>query len=243
MDANRDCNGVRIEKRDLALLEDLFWQRLMSTGQIRRLGYFASQSRCNRRIRQLERHGYVVALPNSTDIVGRERLFCITKQGRHLLLTNGMIDVEDAAAFRKPPSQMMARHFAFITETRCRLHELGVLERWLPETKCRHTYSFGAKDRVFKPDAFALIRSGRSSQVIFIEADLGNASRSQIELKIRTYENYLVEVFADVYALTSFKVQFITTTAHRIDQLRRFVGKPLVPIEFTTLDELEKAVR
>lgn len=241
---SRGCNAqVRIEDRDVQLLEDLFWQRLMSSGQIRRLGYFSSQSRCNRRLSQLHGRGYIIATPNSTDVIGPERLFHIGKLGRQFLLAQGLIDTEDASAFRKPPSRTMSCHLATLTEIRCRLHESGSLEKWVPEARCRHTYFAGNKLRVFKPDGFALIRSRNCTQANFIEADLGNASRSQIDAKIMSYEKYQFEAFKDVYGVDSFHVLFVAPTLHRIHQLRRFVGKSLVPVSFTTPDLLSEAIR
>src|SRR5688500_14593711 len=96
MGESRDYNrSIRLGSRDFQLLEDLFWQRLLSSGQIRRLGYFNSQNRCNRRLSQLCRSNYISALPWAADITGGERLFSCSEPAKRMLEANGSIDASD----------------------------------------------------------------------------------------------------------------------------------------------------
>ncbi len=244
MPGRRDSNQrLRLTPRDMTLLEDLFWHRLMSSRQILRLGYFSSLSRCNRRLNQLRKGGWVLAYPEVPSVTGLSQVVRISRLGVLALLERGRVELTDAYVSYPEPSKSMAVHTLSIVQVRCLLSSPRIdLIMWLPEARCRHEYFVSGSNtaRIFKPDAYAEIPCERGPTSFFIEVDLANSSRRQIEEKLRGYERYQKETFRETYGKRAFKVLFVTTTTGRCRQLESWTKSAQVPVALTTMGGLLK---
>lgn len=247
MPGRRDSNPrLRLMQRDMTLLADLFWHRLMSSGQILRLGYFSSLSRCNRRLNQLRKGGLVLPYPEVPSVTGLSQVVRISRPGMLVLLERGRVKRTDAYVSYPEPSRSMAVHTLSIVQVRCLLSSPNIdLVMWLPEGRCRHEYFVSGSNtaRIFKPDAYAEIRSERGRTSFFIEVDLANSSRRQIEEKLRSYERYQKETFGETYGKKNFKVLFVTTTAGRCRQLECWCQGTSIPTVAAPFDGLPERIR
>jgi hypothetical protein len=235
MPASQGSN-LRLTDRDLQLIEDLYWQRLMTSGQIRRLGYFGSQSRCNRRLALLRKAGFiesVVKVAHGSD----EQAYVVSKGGKHLLLRSGRIDASNAVGVGLP-SLAMARHLYLVAEIQTRLFESGRLSKWIPESRCRHSYYVGDELLVFKPDGVAILSNAKANQICFVEADNGTNSKLQLAKKIASFDAYLTDVFQETYDASTFTILFVTTTHARRRLLAKLDKSSISPVISVTLDQL-----
>lgn len=228
---------VRITPRDLGLLEDLFWQRLMSSDHIRRLGYFSSSSRCNRRLSQLAEAALVDRYVDAPLELSTHCIYSITKQGKQLLVANSRIENSDAFGFFRSPSKTMSSHLLALCEIRASLTELGVLKRWLSEPRCKHAYFVGDDLRIFKPDGLAVI-AVEPNRYVFVEADLGTNSKQQIRSKLLSYERYQADVFTEVYGADNFAVAFVTNSDNRATLIRRLLSCSHLDIRVGAIENL-----
>lgn len=230
---------VRLTQRDLGLLEDLFWQRLMSSDHILRLGYFTGRSRCNRRLSQLASVGAIARYVDAPLGLSKHYIYFVTKQGRQLLISQSRIDSSDAFGFFRSPSRTMSSHLLTLCEIRASLNELGVLQRWLPEPRCKHAYFVGDDLRTFKPDGLAVI-TGEPNRYVFVEADLGTNSKQQIRLKLLSYERYQAEAFAEIHGADRFDVVFVAISNSRAKVVTRLMQCSPIDIRVGTLANLRE---
>jgi len=218
----------------------------MSSGQILRLGYFSSLSRCNRRLSQLRRCGLLHRNPEVPSVTGFSQVVRISRRGVVALVELGRLERTDTHIHGAEPSRSMAVHTLSIVEVRCLLSSSRIeFVKWLPEAPCRHEYfACGSNElRIFKPDAYAEIRCQRGPSSFFIEVDLTNSSRRQIEEKLISYERYQRETFRETYGKDSFKLLFVTTTGRRLRQLESWAKSTKALLVATTFDGLSGSVR
>jgi len=225
--------GVTLRERDEQLLVTLFLHQAMSRGQLQEL-YFGSTSRCNARLRQLFDWKYVLRhyLPQS--LYGSEAVYLLGPAAVPLVAAK--LDCE-AAEVRK---QCRARTPAFLEHTlavgdfyldlRRALPPSSnvVIERWLPESLCRHEYEIraatvgGWQTEVFKPDAFVRFAHTKpqTHQHYFLEIDLGHTSSGQFVGKLQGHTRYLQSgLFQEMYGGKDFRTLVVTTSANRRDHL------------------------
>ena len=230
--------SVHLTSRDLRLLEDLFWQRLMSSDQIRRLGYFTSESRCNCRLRQLRNVGLIDRYVDAPLQLSQRHIYTPSKRGKQLLVAESLIEKSDVARCFRAPSNTMASHLLMLSEIRSALHEISVSSKWVSEGRCRHIYYVGDELRIFKPDGL-VVTAGDPQAYTFVEADLGSNSKAQISAKLRSYECYRAEVFPETYGADHFAVAFATVSNPRARILKKVTERSSLDVRIGTFANLE----
>jgi Replication-relaxation len=246
--------GLLLGPRDYELLADLFRHGAMARSHLQAL-YFTSLPRCNYRLRQLYDHGYLsrhyapadpCALPYGVQAVYTLGQAAVRPVAAHL-----EVDVRQVSeAYRRHKTPRFLEHTLAIVDLRVALHEAAIapkeamgeaaaasgeavaIERWLPETLCRHEYelrpaSGGAWRReVFKPDAFVRLQrpGARLYRNYFFEVDLGHTNATQFSGKLASHQRYLESgLFRETYGGDEFRTLVVTTTASRLRNLRALV--------------------
>lgn len=255
--------GMRLEERDRRLLADLFLHRLMSRSQIQAL-YFTSLPRCNARLRQLFDYGFLTRFYPPVAPFGAQAIYSVGKAAVPVIATELEMDIP---AVRRQLSR--GKTPTFIEHTLAIVdiwlafreaashHEHIEIERWLPETLCRHEYDLREasgkwRKEVFKPDAFIRLKSrsahsdfGRDGEIeylnFFIEVDLGHTSARQFEAKLIAHRRYLESgLFNEIYGGDSFKTLVITTSERRLANLRELArGSGIDLFWFTTFEAIK----
>jgi Replication-relaxation len=247
--------GLRLEERDARLLCDLFLHRFMARGQLEAL-YFTSTVRCNARLRQLFDYAYVKRYYLPAAPYGAQAVYSIGKNAVPLVAARLDMEADEVAGqYRRTRTPSFIEHTLEVVNLwlafrdACAQAEGVEIERWLPETLCRHDYTLGVKgaarrkQEAFKPDAFVRLACGGRFYDYFIEVDLGHTSSRQFLGKLMTHQRYLESgLFTQIFGRERFKTLVVTTTGRRLKNLRALVeaqGSDL--FWFATLDDARQS--
>lgn len=245
--------SVRLQERDLELLELLFLHRAATRDQLLAFGLFDSQSRLNRRLKQLGDAKLLRRLPLRPISFGFQSVYGISSGSVDLLVSRlGLAREEIALVARRGAAPSFAEHTLRLVDLRLEIAKAceaaGIsVDTYLAEPLCRHEYSTGSnghwQQHILKPDAFTQLRSGDRRWNAFLELDLAHVSGKQIRQAILGYRRYrALGLFAEVYGEPEFELLFITSGGRgRLATLKTLAQDGTSPkIRFTTLDLLEK---
>ncbi len=238
----------RITKRDMALINDIYCHRLMTSRQVMEAGYFSSMSRCNRRLRQLCEIEYLTK--TALRRLGEDyEIFRVGHRAGTLLAnTCDSSPSELHRLLTHGPSHVTAEHALKVVDVRGALARTRSfdLDTWLPEIRVRHEYSVRLngtwQKQVFRPDAFARIALNDKQIDIFIEVDLGTVNKKQLIHKFKSYERYADGIFQDVYKRSGFVVLFVVDKTARFEYLSRLSKDYSVCTVVSTFGRLEDSL-
>ncbi|SRR6266508_2489202 len=254
--------GWRITSRDLDILLAIYRFRFL-TRQLLEWTFFPSEradfdgrsSLAARRLQALHQAGYVqrLVLPMLPGTGRSPLVYALSSRGADAVASRLGVDREDvdwqprhnrATAFFMEHTLAIARLCASLTAVlRGRDARIG---RWIGEGELRRRQT-----RVFeypahhwlplRPDGyFELHWPDDSKMEFFVEVDMGTETNERFVRKIRAYERYQREGFERDYGRSRFEVLVVTSSAKRIDNLRRAVRRAVRQdfCLFTTLDAL-----
>lgn len=210
----------------------------MSRGQLQAL-YFHSVVRCNVRLRQLFDYDFVARYYLPAAPFGAQAVYSIGKAALPLVARDLELDMAAVnKQYRRTKTPTYIEHTLEIVNLMIACRTVAAqdpeieLERWVPETLCRHEYNIqqagksGWTKEVFKPDAFVRFTTKSRDQVwnYFIEVDLGHTSARQFLGKLAMHRRYLESgLFQEIFGCAEFRTLVVTTTPGRLKNLRSLV--------------------
>lgn len=216
-----------LTERDIRLIKDVVLSHVLARDQILKLGYFSSQSRLNRRLRDLVTAGYAKVLVTPFSGQNLYQAGCKARE---------IVGDRIAALLRsRSPSPRFLQHALAVTNIRIALLASG-FSGWRFEPQLRHGFTYGGRHMEVRPDGMA----SQGDEVRFIEADLGHVSEQPYAKKLRAYEVYVASgAFEQSFGQRSLVVQTVTTGSLRKSHLaKRTPGNTLVRFEFQTFSDL-----
>ena len=227
---------LRLNERDLSLLNFLYDNHLASRSQLQQL-FYGSKAYCNFRLRALFDHQIVLRHFPSITLGGNwaEEAIYTLGSGAISFLASYIEEESEtlAAQVRRHRSPSLIAHSLHVVEIylafrRALDADNGIsLERWLGETSTHHPYQQRVGNRweheVFKPDGFLRFQTQVPTPrhwPFFIECDLGNTSIRAWKIKVETHKKYLESgLFGSTYGGDRFESLVITTGEKRLEHL------------------------
>jgi hypothetical protein len=223
---------IRIQPRDERIVRDVFLHRVARRDGVIALGHFDSVPRCNERLGQLARAGWLRRIDQVNGQEVRQGLYAVGPAAGSFLSESLQIPSDEISrqctAYEGP---LLIEHSIRILDFRLLLQEQGPdfgvqLEEWLCEAECLHEFQVRSSalspwsSIVMKPDGY--FRAGRSGEAhdFFVEIDLGHVSLPRFAEKLRRYERYLESgAFRDVYGSGEFTLLTVTVGERRLSHL------------------------
>lgn len=200
---------MRITKRDVRLLRDMALSHVLSRDQVISLGYFATVTRANSRLRELSVVGVVrrIATPffaqglyvtgRSADSIVGERIGQLLRHRSH--------------------SPRFLQHALATTEVRMALLKRGA-DHWYYEQQVQVPFRFAGKDYIVKPDGLMATPSG----LVAVEVDLGHVAPSKFRQKLLSYDAFVNSGECKrMWRSPSFSLLVVTTGSLRASRLAR----------------------
>lgn len=210
----------RLTPRDRDVIRLVALHGAATRNQLIGLGFFASVSRANRRLKHLFdtkhlRRAYIAAGANSVETV-----YVLGPMGVPIAAELAVIEkLELERQSRRQPERAYLEHQIGILAVRISmlngLHCLDVVE-FLTEPECRHEYLISkakqVSKRLIKPDAFFEVRSEHQRGLFFLEFDRGHCSLPQMRGVFERYGAYARDgAFRSAYLEDDFDVLVVTT--------------------------------
>ncbi len=217
---------MRLTGRDRRLVRDLALSRLLSRDQLLALGYFASATRLNTRLRELRAAGYVRALETPffgqyLYAPGRAAAGIVGERVEPLLKGGG-------------PSPQFVRHALAVTDARVALLARGCAD-WRFEVQLWRRFAWAGRDWEVRPDG--MVR--RDGIPLLLEADMGHADPKKFAAKLLGYRAFAESGEAARW-LGGGEITVLTLTAGplRRSRLERLAPESSdVRFEFRTFEE------
>lgn len=247
--------GLLLVERDAELLTDLFLHRAMSRVQLQQL-YFGSLTRCNVRLRQLFDYGYVKRHYLTQARYVTQAVYSVGKAAAAIIAPRLDLDPSDVAnQCRVSTTPTFLEHTLRIVDMLLAFRAAALngsalnIERWLPETLCRHEYEIRSSNggswtkEVFNPDAFVRFARHDPQTLLnyFFEVDLGHISSRQFLSKLMIHQRYMASgLFASMFGCDQFRTLVVTTSETRLRNLLALVeGKRSDLFWFTTFTAVD----
>ncbi len=210
---------MRLTTRDLQLIKDVALSHVLSRDQIIELGYFATVTRVNTRLRELSKEGLVQRLATPFFNQG---LYSVGSKATPIL----GLRIAPLVAGRTG-SPRFIQHALCVTNAR-----LGLLKRgttaWKFEQQLWSQFDFRGKTWEVRPDGLAITPKGP----IAVEVDLGHVAPAKFAHKLRAYEAFAASgQAAKQWGHASFKVLVIASGKLRAARLSKLF-QPTPNIDF-----------
>lgn len=225
-------DSIRIQDRDLALVKDVFLHRVARRDDLIGLGHFASIARCNQRLGQLVRAGWLRRIDTVNGLITQQGLYAPgTAAATFLQQSLDMPTEEVARQCTAHEGPLLVEHSLRVLDFRLRLEREAraatvEIEEWLCEPECLHEFAYkpsrgaGWSSVVMKPDGFFRAGAGSRRREFFVEIDLGHVSLPRFEEKLKRYDCYLNSgAFSEVYDSSVFSVLTVTVGERRLAHL------------------------
>ena len=252
---------MRLQPRDIRLLEDLYGYGCMLRSQIQTL-HFGSVQRANARLLQLFQAGYIVRaempIPTSQGVSsGYQFAYLLgSKAIPYVAATTGIDPELIRQQLRKgTPGYLLHTieivNFRLSVETAARSNPEIELIQFVPERLCRHSYRYRLHEQgaetwhteVYKPDAVVLLSSRGQKSGYSVEIDLGHTNSKEFMTKLQIHTRYsqTPELFENRYGMKKKGILVITTGSLRKANLLSLAEKTDCKlVRITTFDELRK---
>lgn len=220
---------IRIQDRDLALVKDVFLHRVARRDDLIGLGHFASIPRCNQRLAQLVRAGWLRRIEIVNGLITQQGLYAPGTAAASFIQQSLDMPVEEVARCCTPhEGPLLVEHSLRVLDFRLQLEKeaevSGIeIEEWLCEPECLHEFAYlpgrgaGWSSVVMKPDGF--FRIGRCD-AFFVEIDLGHVSLPRFEQKLKRFGSYRDSgAFTEAYDANGFSVLTVTVGERRLSHL------------------------
>jgi hypothetical protein len=232
----------QVTERDIALLQDVYTYRYLTTSQLRKL-HFSSDKTAWRRLQILSELGFIK--PFTAPAIP-ERIFYLNKKGAEIISVQLQVSLEDLSwnrLTRQPKDYYFLRHFLAINDflilltQACQKSSIALLG-FIPEYQGEQTKERYVKKAIrdnvnmlsHTPDGvFALEKNGKPA-LFFLEIDRGTeiVSNPQIGLlkavvfylhywKSQNWWQYKSLLNGD---FQTFRTLIVTTTKQRVQHLR-----------------------
>lgn len=231
-----DTGGFILQRRDEAVLCDVFGQVALTLEDAVGLGHFGSRSRAQRRMALLTEQGLLRRFL-APDLGSLTFYYTLGRRAASLVSSRLELELEQVRRFiRADCTPSLLRHASAITGFRIALQraaarqsELG-LERWLPERLIREEYELEVGGRwqrcQFRPDAFFRVSWNQRYFPFMLEVDCGNAGRKAWQRTVNSYARHQASgLFSERYGQERFQAMVITTTSTRLMHLMEIAGE------------------
>lgn len=213
------------------------------------LGYFASVSCANRRLRFLFDRNYLRRTSIAAGPYTVETVYVLGTNSVDVAAQAGVLDREELVRqARRQPERAYLEHQLGVLSLRVMLcacpSEVRVTS-FMAEPECRHEYEIRNGTRVtrrlIKPDAYFEVEvDGQHVQSFFVEYDRGNCSVPQMRGVFERYDQYAKDgAFEAAYGRENFEVLVVTTAGERrISHLATVAQDCDVAVRFATVQDI-----
>lgn len=225
-------DAIRIQDRDVQLVKDVFLHRVARRDDLIGLGHFASIARCNQRLGQLVRAGWLRRIDTVNGLITQQGLYAPgTAAATFLQHSLDMPTEEVSRQCTAHEGPLLVEHSLRVLDFRLRLERearaAGIeIEEWFCEPECLHEFAYkpnrgaGWSSVVMKPDGFFRAGAGGRKHEFFVEIDLGHVSLPRFEEKLKRYDCYLDSgAFSEAYGSSGFSVLTVTVGERRLAHL------------------------
>ncbi len=217
---------MKITERDLKVVRDIALSHALTRDQIIELGYFASVTRANTRLRGLVERGLVKRI--DTAFYGQS-IYAATRRAGPFVGTRISALIE-----KRVGSPRFLQHALAVTNVRIALAAKGG-SSWRFEQQARATFELGARVLEVRPDGLAV----KSDEVLAVEVDLGHVPSAKFKQKLTAYDHFMATGSqAHHWKTQRVAVLVVTTSLTRAANLRRLARDLRIPIVFRTFESL-----
>jgi hypothetical protein len=215
-------SGLRLQERDVELLAWVFSHGLAERDHLQQK-FFGTTSRCNERLLQLVRGGYLVRCERRLQR-SEQSLYRVTGSALKLLPAVFGADLKHLQRVHAARTHQQVDHALGLVDLNLAFHRTAAVtpcvevDLWLPEFQCRHAYrsQFNGvlKSRVFKPDAFLRLSvEGHGYISAFLEYDRGHVSLPKWRETMLNHAAYRASgLFERVYGTKDGFITLVVTT-------------------------------
>jgi len=200
---------MQLTARDVQLVRDIALSHVLSRDQVLGLGYFATVTRVNTRLRELASIGAVKVLETP---FFAQHLYGVGPRAEALLGER----ISRIVAGRTGSPRFL-QHALTVTNVRIALKGKGLTE-WRFEQQVRAAFTYQSRAWDVRPDG--LVRSGDNATAV--EVDLRHVTPSKIKEKLDGYQAFARSGDAGKqWQVESFRLLLVTTGTLRASRLRR----------------------
>ena len=245
-----------LQTRDVKILEAVYGHRFLSSSQVREM-FFGCTTRSNTRLRKLWEHEYLDRHYLRPLIFhgSSQAIYSLGKRGADVVTRSLGVDRAEIAKGREKDRDLrpffmehilLVNDFRISFESAVEKHPGLRLERWINERNIQDEYK-ARKDgrtirRRIRQDGYGRYWYKGKLYSFFLELDRSTETNVKFENKVRHYLDYgRSGRYSQVYGVKYFRVLVVTTTAGRLDNLKRITEK--ITDEyfwFTTLDKIRE---
>lgn len=221
--------ALRVQRRDLEIVRTVYLHRVARRDDLLSLGFFGSVARCNQRLSELVRAGWLRRVEGISGLVGHQSIYAPGRAAAgYLRLSLDFPADEISRHCGGGEGPLLVEHGLRVLDFRVRLHQEveEKLQEWLSEPECQHEFQVRVGQSgswatvVMKPDAYCRLQLNDERYDIFLEMDLGNVSLPRFEQKLCRYRKYAeCGAFSDVFGARHFTVLTVTVGERRLSHL------------------------
>ena len=249
---------IRIQPRDIEILQALYNYRFLTTSQTASL-FFNSKKRAEQRLRKLYDAGLVDRIFRPVIMGSAETIYVLSKFGVSILSQETGIDTETISDTRlkaKKLKSFFLDHFIDINQFRVALISASESNNydtlfWKYENELKNKSEQGVliADKVndpentgqkipVSPDAFFGLETPAGKAYFFLEVDRATMTNTRFKRKMTGYARYWLDgVYQEKWGYKTFRV-LITTTTNRLANLLETTSqireRQLLPIFYFT---------
>lgn len=220
---------LRPQRRDLELVRTIFLHRIARRDDLLGLGFFGSVARCNQRLSDLVRAGWLRRVEGINGLAGHQSVYAPGKAAASYLRRSLDLPADEISRHcSATEGPLLVEHALRVLDFRVRLHREADrgLQEWLCEPECLHEFQVAVGQSgfwttvVMKPDAYFRIEVDQGQRHVFLEIDLGNVSLPRFEQKLDRYRKYAeCRAFSEVFGEGHFSVLTVTVGERRLSHL------------------------
>ncbi|MBI5706474.1 MAG: replication-relaxation family protein [Armatimonadetes bacterium] len=220
---------LRLQSRDFEVVRTIFLHRIARRDDLLGLGFFGSVARCNQRLSDLVRAGWLRRVEGINGLAGHQSVYAPGKAAAAYLRRSLDLPADEISRHcSATEGPLLVEHALKVLDFRVQLHREAdrTLNEWLCESECLHEFQVAAGQSplwatvVMKPDAYFRLQVEQGQRHIFLEVDLGNVSLPRFEQKLDRYRTYAeCGAFSEVFGEVHFSVLTVTVGERRLSHL------------------------
>jgi Replication-relaxation len=223
---------LRIESRDIALLQDLASYRFLNTEQIAALHNRGTRN-LQRRLHDLYHSGYIDRPPqqNIAGLVNRHIVYGLGIKGAEVLFADAeerdekvrLVKQNRRTTFPYIAHALMISQFRATLTLALRSYPSNPkIEKWLQGYELKDALALRGENPELVPDAFFTIGEGNDALDFFLEADRSTMPRERVLDKLKIYWKWYKEGRQEkTLGIRNFRVLTITKSEERAENLRK----------------------
>jgi len=229
--AKEETGLLRIESRDIALLQDLSSYRFLNTVQIAAL-YNRGTRNLQRRLHDLYHSGYIDRPPqqNLVGLMNHHIVYGLGIKGAEVLFADAerdekirLVKQNRETTFPYIAHALMISQFRASLTLALREHPAKPkIEKWLQGYELKDALALRGTNPELVPDAFFTIGEGENALDFFLEADRSTMPRERVLDKLKIYWKWHREKSQEkILGINNFRVLTITKSEERAENLRK----------------------